>query len=166
MLFARGMICGLAEGGFKQEEIVARVKKKDRSHPTLRAVEATLAKARDDPDWRGTDTAAGGRPRELSVDGEKQLVDLVFAERGQAKVTTSYCKRRVPFLRRMSKQATCNASSGGPCLATPLEEDEGASRLTPPPENLLPLAEAPEAARAQPFRLHRWDDLLPCQGAC
>ena len=107
--FARGMICGLAEGGFKQEESVARVKKKDGSHPTLRAVEATLAKARDGPDWRGTDTTAGGRPRELSADEEKQLVDLVFAERGHAKVTTSYRKRRLPFLRRMSKQATCNA---------------------------------------------------------
>ena len=190
--FARGKIIGLAEGGLTHDEILTRVTKTDGSPPTLRSVEATLARARDVPEWRGKDSTAGGRPRELSDAEQKQLVDLVFAERGRAKawasetthtpgraewvgpgragrgpgpeytsrsgpkectpagaqahgtrarpgeihqpgapaepgpgpgparprvcllplalkVTTSYCKRLLPFLRRLSKQGVCNA---------------------------------------------------------
>ena len=101
--FAHGAICALRARGVKREDIARAVRKKDGKHPHLRAVDAVLAKHRADPEWRGDDSRAGGRPRALTLEQRQQLIQLVFAERGKAKVTIPYCRRRLPFLRQVGK---------------------------------------------------------------
>ena len=64
--FSRGAICALAENGFERTEIQKQVFKKDGTNPHIRAVDGVLAKKREDPNWRGLDSQAGGRPRALT----------------------------------------------------------------------------------------------------
>ena len=99
--FARGQICAFRKAGWKREQICKTIKKRDGTHPCLRAVAAVLTKHAAEPKWEGEDSKAGGRPRALTVRQAKELVDLVFAERGKVKVTTPYCRRRLPFLRKV-----------------------------------------------------------------
>ena len=47
------------------------------------------------------ETSAGGRPKKLTAADRKALLDLVFRERGRAKVTISYCRKMIPRLRRV-----------------------------------------------------------------
>ena len=96
--FARGQIWGMREAGVGRAEIRKKAKKTDGTRPTLRTVDAVLAKKASDPAWRGEDSSAGGRPRALTAAQSKDFLDLVFAERGKAKVTVSYCRQRLPFL--------------------------------------------------------------------
>ena len=97
--FARGVILGMHRAGSSEEEIRKAVPKKDGSLASLRAVAAVVAKSREDAEWRGEDSACGGRPRLLTKVQEKQVERLVFKERGQAKVTVPFCRKRLPFLR-------------------------------------------------------------------
>jgi len=101
--FARGEIVGMRRAGASREEIRKAITKKDGSTPSLRAVAGVLAKQAEEPEWRGEDSAAGGRPRHLTPAQEKVVERLVFKERGQAKVTVPYCRKRLPFLRDVSK---------------------------------------------------------------
>ena len=101
--FTRGVIWGLALVSTPRDKICELVTKKDGTAPTKRAVDDVIAKKRDKPEWHGED-AHGGRRKTLTEDQQKQLVDLVFAERGRAKVTVKFCKRRLKFLRRVSRQ--------------------------------------------------------------
>ena len=102
--FARGAICALRAAGAKREDIARRVRKKDGTRPTLRSVDAVLAKHCADPHWRGEASRAGGRPRLLTPGERQQLLELVFEERGKAKVTVPYCRRCLPFLREEQLQ--------------------------------------------------------------
>ena len=45
-----------------------------------------VARHRGDPLWKGEGLRAGGRPSALKAPERKQLLKLVFAERGEAKV--------------------------------------------------------------------------------
>ena len=99
--FAHGQIVGLRQAGKERGVIQKFVKTRDGSHPALRAVDAVLRKKRDHPQWRGDDSRAGGRPRALTSKQVKELVALVFAERGKAVVTVPYCCKRLPFLREV-----------------------------------------------------------------
>ena len=107
--FARGAICALADEGVERAEIQKKVNKKDGTRPHIRAIDAVLAKKREDPEWRGQDSQAGGRPRALTDAQQRQLVALVFKNRGRAVVTTAFCKRRLRFLRKVCSQTVCNA---------------------------------------------------------
>ena len=102
--FTRGHICGMRAAGVARAEIARRVRKKDGKHPHIRAVDAVLARHRAEPLWKGEDSTAGGRPPVLTAPERKQLLKLVFAERGKAKVTVPYCRRRLPFLRKVSEE--------------------------------------------------------------
>ena len=101
--FTRGTIVGLRAVGVTRDDIVQRVRKKDGKRPTLRAVDGVLARHREEPAWRGEDSRAGGRPPLLTAKERKLLLNLVLAERGKAKVTVPYCRRRLPFLRKVSE---------------------------------------------------------------
>ena len=90
--FTRGRIIGQREAGAKREDFAKRVKKKDGFSPTLCSIDSVLAKKAACPSWHGEGSCAGGRPRALTTHQSKQVVDLVFAERGKAKVTTPYCR--------------------------------------------------------------------------
>ena len=108
--FGRGTICALRAAGAKRTDIAKRVRKKDGKRPSLRAVDAVLAKHKVDPSWRGDDSRAGGRPLVLSQKQRQQLLELVVAERGKAKVAVPCCRRRLRFLREVGKDIplACN----------------------------------------------------------
>ena len=71
--FTRGRILGLREAREEREDFVNRVKKKDGTRPSLRAVDNVLAKFQHEPTWRGEDSKAGGRPRALTKLQHKKL---------------------------------------------------------------------------------------------
>ena len=102
--FARGKIVGKAEEGVPQDKIRKSVRKKDGRAGSLRSVQAVIAKARTDPDWEGEDSSAGGRPRALQDAEVEALRQLIHDEVGIAKVTIAYCRKRLPFLKRVSAE--------------------------------------------------------------
>jgi len=102
--WARSEICTLRSEGYEREEIRQQVCKTDGKPGSLKAIDGVLEKKRKCPDWRGENSSAGGRPRELTTSEVKQLTDLVFEERAKAVVTVKYCRKRLLFLRRVSRK--------------------------------------------------------------
>ena len=102
--FARGRIVGKAEEGASRSNIRKQVLKKDGKRAGLRAIAHVLQHARTDPDWQGDDSAAGGRPQELAAKELRILKKLIHNEVGLAKLNIPYLKKRLPFLRRLSKE--------------------------------------------------------------
>jgi hypothetical protein len=107
--FARGQIWGMHLANAPREQIVEVVQKKDGSAPTLSAVDRVICHKTQFPKWRGTDSCAGGRPSTLTASQQKKLVALVFKERGSAVVTIKYCRRKLPFLRKVSRWTCARA---------------------------------------------------------
>ena len=111
-VWARGMIWGMSLMGASRDQICEAVLKRDGTAPTVRAVDDVIARKRAEPEWRGEEVHSG-RPKVLTAAQQQRLVDLVFAERGKAKVTVNFCRRRLRFLRKVSRQtverALCNA---------------------------------------------------------
>ena len=101
-VWARGAIWGMSLAGAPHDQIIDAVRKTDGTCPSLRAVGDILARKREHPEWRGEDTHSG-RPKILTDAQREQLVDLVFAERGKAKVTVKFCKKRLRFLRSVGR---------------------------------------------------------------
>ena len=58
----------------------------------------------EDSEYDGENSSAGGRPRELTKQEEDKLQKLIVDEVGLARVTIPYCKKRLKFLRRLSKE--------------------------------------------------------------
>ena len=77
--------------------IADSVRKQDGSGPMLRAVDGVLAKKRQNPTWHGDDSCVGGRPRTLTRSQTEQLLNLVFRERGKARVTVKVLSSSPPF---------------------------------------------------------------------
>jgi len=79
----------------------------------LHSIDVVIAKAKAEPSWRGEETGHTGRPKALSPKDIKRVVNLVFKERGRARVTIAFCKKRLPFLRRVANStvslALCDA---------------------------------------------------------
>ena len=69
----------------------------------MRAIDAIIAHGRD-PEYEGEDNSNGGRARELTKQNEAKLKQLIFSEVGLARVTIQYCKKRLQFLRWLSKE--------------------------------------------------------------
>ena len=84
-----------------REEIVKRVTKTDGAHPKLHAVDMIIKKKKDNPAWHGQASENVGRTEVLSEGQKKQIVDVVFKNRGKAKVTVSFCKKTLPWLRKV-----------------------------------------------------------------
>ena len=102
--FARGKTVGKAEEGAPRERIRASVLKKDGTKSSMRSIDHVLARARNDPVWQGEHSKAGGRPEALEPGELRKLSKFIHAEVGLAKVTMPYMKKRLPFLRRLSKE--------------------------------------------------------------
>ena len=100
--FTRGVIWGMHLGKVKRSEMLTHVQKKDGSPLLLDTLDRVIARKREDAEWRGEESSAGGRPQELSEAEQEELVDLVFEERGKCKVTIAYCKKCLPNLRRVN----------------------------------------------------------------
>ena len=97
--FTRGVIWGLALVGTPREQMRKLVVKPDGTAPSPSAIDDVIAKKKEHPEWHGEEEHSG-RPKSLSAAQQKQLVDLVFAERGRSKVTVKFCKMRLRFLRK------------------------------------------------------------------
>ena len=93
----------LAREGIPASAIVRKVQKKDKTHPSVRAVQATIAKAKADVNWRGENVGGPGRSCALTPLLRRRLVCLVFKERGATLVTVKYCTQKIPSLRRVSR---------------------------------------------------------------
>ena len=102
--FARGRILGKADEGASRGKIRKEVLRKDGKKASLRCLDKVLAHARADPYWQGEDSAAGGRPPELDAKEVQELKRLIHAEVGLAKLNIPYLKKRLVFLRRLSKE--------------------------------------------------------------
>ena len=85
--FARSKIVGKAEEGASLKKTRKTVLKRDGRRGSERAIKGIIANARADPDWEGEDSAAGGRPQELSASEQKALKKLMEDEVGVARVT-------------------------------------------------------------------------------
>ena len=101
--FQRGPIIGQAEAGAPRRSIQKQCVKKDGTRSNMRAIDAIIAHGQDS-EYEGEDSSGGGRPRELTKQEEAKLKQLIFAEVGLARVTIQYCKKRLLFLRRLSKE--------------------------------------------------------------
>ena len=94
----------MAEAGARRVNIAKHVLSTDGQPGNLRAVDAILAHARADPAYAGTNSSAGGRRRELSPSEETQLQRFLEAEVGVSRVTIPFCRKRLPFLWRVSEE--------------------------------------------------------------
>ena len=107
--FARGMIWGMHVVGTPIEDICGKVDKKDGSAPSKRAVGKVIARKRRYPSWRGENSVAGGRPSTLTKALKKKLWKLVLKERGKAKVTIKYCRKKIRPLRHVHRRVIARA---------------------------------------------------------
>ena len=103
--FTRGVVWGMHLGKLPRNEMQKHLTKKDGTRPTLGCIDKVIGRKTADPDWRGEESRAGGRPSALSDNEKKMLVKLIFKHRGQAIVTVSYCRRKLTFLKKVS--VTC-----------------------------------------------------------
>jgi len=102
--FARGRIVGKFEEGATKSKILKHVLKKDGTRASYRAIGGVLARARSDPEWQGEDSSAGGRPQEFSAKELARVKKLIHAEVGLARVTIPYLRKRLPFLKRVTRE--------------------------------------------------------------
>lgn len=102
-LWGRAQVVALSREGFKPKYVCKRVKKTDGKHPSPRAVRDCLKMHTADPQRRGVHPGGPGRPGLIGKRLQKQIVKLVFKERGSAVVTISYLKRKIAALRGMTR---------------------------------------------------------------
>ena len=98
----RGMIWGMHLAKMPRDDIQKHVAKKDGTVPTLDGIDKIIAHKRENPEWMGEESRAGGRPSGLTEEEKKELVKLVFRERGKAVVTVPYCRKKLRFLKKVS----------------------------------------------------------------
>ena len=104
--FTRGVIWGMHIGEVPRQEMLKHVRKTDGSKLQIANLDQVIAHRKANPNWNGESSngGAGGRPLELSEKECQDIVDLVFRERGRAKVTVNFCKKTFPKIRRVSNQ--------------------------------------------------------------
>ena len=108
-VWARAQIVAYADSGLKPQSIVSKVMK-NVTRPKLRAVQKTISKKKNDPEWRGQNNRPGpGRPGALTETQINQLYSLVMKERGSAVVTIKYCKKYIPSICNTSRWAISRA---------------------------------------------------------
>ena len=101
--FARGVIWGMRLAGMSRADMAEHVQQLDGRAAPVNAIDRVIAKKRASPEWRGEERAReGGRPQAASAAAQVALRKMVFKERGGHKVTVSFCKKRLPALRRVS----------------------------------------------------------------
>lgn len=74
---ARNRIIGMRLAGAKREDIRDKIRKTDGSKGNLRAIDNVLEHFHEDPDWDCSDSASGGRPRDLTA--REGVVYLIHA---------------------------------------------------------------------------------------
>lgn len=107
--WTRGVIWGMHVAKFTRAQMQEHLTKKDGTCPTFGTIDKVVAHKVADPEWKGQDSRAGGRPFALSDEEKKILLKLVFKERGQTIVTVSYCRRKLKFLKKVSRSCVEHA---------------------------------------------------------
>ena len=97
--WARAQIVALAGEGVPYKDIIQKVRKKDGTKTNRKTIGDIVRRSANDPDWRGEDSSAGGRPRILTKTQETQVFNLVIKWRGKSVVTIAFCKQWLNFLR-------------------------------------------------------------------
>jgi hypothetical protein len=101
------MIWGMHRAGASRADIIAEVKKADKAPVGARAVDAVIARMEEEPRWRGTDPGPGetdrGRPSELDDADRKAIKKVVFDHNAEACVTTRFIRRKLKYLRHVSR---------------------------------------------------------------
>ena len=106
--WAKAEICTLKKQGVKLGVIQKQVKKKDGKKGTIGAINKILKKKRENPEWRGEeDLGSRGRPPSLTPEQQEKLLKFVIKHRGGHKVTASFCKKFLLFLKKACRQVVC-----------------------------------------------------------
>ena len=109
-IWGKGAIWALSVVHVPREKIAEIVAKTDGEPPSLRAIDEVIAHKKAHPDWKCERENSGGRPEALDAAQKKQLTRLVFKKRGSHEVTSPFCKKLLPFLRKVCDNTECNAS--------------------------------------------------------
>ena len=96
---ARNRIIGMRIAGAPRDTIRKTIRKSDGSTASLRAIDGVWDKFQQTPDWEGTDSAAGGRPRALSLKQEQAVLKILIVDVGKFVVSARYVKKKLPELR-------------------------------------------------------------------
>ena len=83
-----------------REDILKHAVKKDGTTPSATAIDDVIKHKKDNPEWKGECSDLVGRPSSLTEEQKKKVVRLVFQKRGAARVTVTYCKQLLLFLRK------------------------------------------------------------------
>ena len=95
----------MADAGDGASDIAKLVRKTDGERGNARAIRAIIAHARNEPEYDGADSSAGGRPRTPTPAEELTLSTFMVDEVGIARVSIPCCKKKILFLRRLSNEA-------------------------------------------------------------
>ena len=99
----------MADAGDGASDIAKLVRKTDGERGNARAIRAIIAHARNEPEYDGADSSAGGRPRTLTPAEELTLSTFMVDEVGIARVSIPCCKKKILFFRRLSNEAVRKA---------------------------------------------------------
>ena len=99
---AKGRVIGLREAGAGRKDILERVKKRDGSSPSIKAVDNILERFKKEPKWDGLEgREAGGRTRDLTSQQEAKIVKILLRDVGKHVVSATHVKRTSPELRHV-----------------------------------------------------------------
>ena len=100
--FELGQIKAHLHHGLGPTSIAGLVVKSDGTHVSVQGVCDAKRKLEEDPTWRGERAAGSGRPRKTDPATDRTIVREVFRQRGNAKVTVAFLKKKHPQLRPLS----------------------------------------------------------------
>ena len=92
--------------GLPYPEIAQKVEKSDGKRPSQQAMCETVknCEAKGGLRWNGEVSSARGPPRKTSTALDRRIVKMVFKNRGHAKVTVDFLRKKIPALRKLSKR--------------------------------------------------------------
>lgn len=95
--YVKGIIFGLFLAGTTLTDIADEVTKENGDHPCVSTVESTIriCQAKGGSKWNGVAHSSGRGPaRQTTSALDRKIVKLVFRNRGRAKVTVDYIRKR------------------------------------------------------------------------
>ena len=100
--FLRGVIYGMFLAGCSVTEIQDEIEKQDGASPSRMTISRTCrcAARSGGASWDGSTPSGAGRPRSMTAAEEKNILKIVFQQRGSVKVTTEYLRKVIPSLRK------------------------------------------------------------------
>ena len=104
--YLRGAIFAFALAGFTLEQIQEKIRKPDGASPCLQTLSDTISRCKDEGGlrWDGdvSSTEPRGRTRHTTTALDKKIRAFVFKNRGRAKVTAAFVRKRLKATRKLS----------------------------------------------------------------